>query len=127
MGQSAERTASDIEDEIAVHKDTLRTTASIDPKIIDQYNDRKAQIESRQEGLESDEEQLEDLRSAVEQIKARYRPALQYLITNVSKAYSKLFSDIGRQGEVTLAESDDPEKWGIQIMVAFRNGEELPM
>lgn len=123
--QSAERTASDIEDEIAVHKDTLRTTASIDPKIIDQYNDRKAQIESRQEGLESDEEQLEDLRSAVEQIKARYRPALQYLITNVSKAYSKLFSDIGRQGEVTLAESDDPEKWGIQIMVAFRNGEEL--
>ena len=57
--------------------------------------------------------------------KAKWLPALTELITRVSASFSAAFQRLGCAGEVQLAQHDDYDKWGIEILVKFRDTEDL--
>lgn len=56
-------------------------------------------------------------------------PALESLIQRVSEKFSAAFDRIGCAGEVRLSQAEDHlyEKWGIDILVKFRDSENLQL
>jgi chromosome segregation ATPase len=54
-----------------------------------------------------------------------WKTRLESIISTISVSYSESFARIGCNGEVRLKEDPDYAKWGIEILVKFRQTESL--
>ena len=78
------------------------------------------------------------MQAKIRKHEARWLPALESLIAHVNNGFSASFdrgygavlnltTGIGCVGEVRLSRDDDYEKWGIDILVKFRDTEQLQL
>lgn len=63
----------------------------------------------------------------IEQVEGMWLPELEALIRAVNERFSAAFARLGCAGEVHLARDDNYEKWGIDILVKFRDTERLQL
>ncbi|BGP13190.1 Structural maintenance of chromosomes protein 5 [Rhodosporidiobolus nylandii] len=99
----------------------LDCMANVSPQVLQQYNKRKAEIADYEGKLAVANEALNESKAVIDETKARWLPRLQRLVNDVSEKFSSSFDTLGLLGEVRLAQHDDYEKWGIEIMVSFRD------
>ncbi|GAA5849234.1 hypothetical protein JCM3766R1_002305, partial [Sporobolomyces carnicolor] len=74
--------------------------------------------------LEEATEDLEESKQLIDDTKSQWYPKLKSLVQEISQRFTASFDTLGLLGEVQLAEDEDYEKWGIEIMVSFRDKDE---
>jgi chromosome segregation ATPase len=69
----------------------------------------------------------EKIDAKVQNYESKWLTALEELVANVSQRFSRAFQSIGNAGEVRIGKHEDYDKWGIEIMVKFRDNEQLQL
>ncbi|GAA5873376.1 hypothetical protein JCM16303_001107 [Sporobolomyces ruberrimus] len=105
-------------DELNAKIDCMMT---INPGVLEAYKKRKGEIVDLTNNLEEATDELNESKELIESTKAKWLPRLQTLVDDISKRFTVSFDTLGLLGEVRLAQDEDYEKWGIEIMVSFRD------
>ncbi|GAA6029928.1 hypothetical protein JCM8097_009173 [Rhodosporidiobolus ruineniae] len=112
-------------DELERERDQLESNlscmANVSPQVLEAYNRRKNEIAELEGKLESAEDRRNASDELINETKGRWLPSLQRLVNDVSAKFTASFDTLGLLGEVRLAQHEDYDKWGIEIMVSFRD------
>ncbi|KAI8923877.1 hypothetical protein BC831DRAFT_513829 [Entophlyctis helioformis] len=103
------------------------TIARINPAILQDYETRQVEIQTLETAIAERQENLETLRARMAETKDNWTTQLTNIVERVSLAFSSAFERIGCAGEVRIAQNDDYAKWGIEILVKFRDHEKLQL
>ncbi|KAL2003544.1 hypothetical protein VTN02DRAFT_3434 [Thermoascus thermophilus] len=134
-GHTSEQLEADIDSE----KARLELTHEGSARIIEEFEDRERQIQKLREKLSDFETQLADYDHAINEIRGKWEPKLDALVQKISDAFSDSFARIGCAGQVTIDKAEeapgpngepggsDFDQWSIQILVKFREHENLSL
>ncbi|KAG9119271.1 Structural maintenance of chromosomes protein 5 [Ceratobasidium sp. 392] len=90
------------------------------------YEARALQITALRTKVEGQEKKTNKLNSRVERTKNKWKPALEELVSQISRKFSAAFDRIRRAGEIHVRDAgDNYADWAIDIMVKFRETEKL--
>ncbi|KAM0751655.1 P-loop containing nucleoside triphosphate hydrolase protein [Meredithblackwellia eburnea MCA 4105] len=103
----------------------LEVMHDISPAVIQKYNERKEEIAKFRELVDENQKNYDDVTARLDKIKGKWLPKLEALATQVNTKFSAAFERLGLLGEIRIAQDPDYEKWGIEILVSFRDGEPL--
>ncbi|KAI5476483.1 hypothetical protein MNV49_007730 [Pseudohyphozyma bogoriensis] len=103
----------------------LLSMNEISPEILRQYEKREADIAELEKKVEKGQADLDKSTALIAKVKAKWLPKLDRLVKRISAKFSEAFELLGLTGELNIAKDEDYDKWGIQIMVSFRDGEAL--
>ncbi|RHZ89185.1 hypothetical protein Glove_18g107 [Diversispora epigaea] len=115
----------ELEDGLASDRARANLHYTVDPNVIQTYDNRKAQIDDLKSKLTIKTNRLEVLLKEMTTLKEKWEPQLNELVKQISKEFSNAFDRIGCVGEVRISTNDDYDKWGIDILVKFRDNEKL--
>ncbi|GJN87793.1 hypothetical protein Rhopal_000748-T1 [Rhodotorula paludigena] len=110
-----------IEEEQAEIQSNLNCMQNVSPLVLEGYNKRKREIAKEKEILDEAVGRLEESQTLIQQTEKKWLPKLERLVSEISEKFTASFDTLGLLGEVRLAKEDDYEKWGIEIMVSFRD------
>ncbi|KAJ3144260.1 Structural maintenance of chromosomes protein 5 [Geranomyces variabilis] len=97
-----------------------------DAGVIADYERRKEEIERIRGRMENAQGRLDEHRAKMAQVRNKWEPELKALVGRISTSFAAAFDKIGCAGEVRLAvDEEDYDKWGIDILVKFRDTEKL--
>eukprot|EP00873_Tetraselmis_striata_P002062 jgi/Tetstr1/422326/TSEL_013169.t1 len=99
--------------------------ACSNPNVLKEYKERVEKIKNLEGKLEETTRIVNTGQSGIDEKKARWLPELQELVAKINTTFQINFSEIGFAGEVRLKEDDDFDKYEVQILVKFREEEEL--
>ncbi|KAI8823741.1 uncharacterized protein EV422DRAFT_368077 [Fimicolochytrium jonesii] len=102
--------------------DTINQT---DAGIIEEFERRSAELERLRQKLDTDAGKLNERTAQIQRIKNKWEPELRALVERISAGFATAFEKIGCAGEVKLSTHEDYDKWGIDILVKFRDTERL--
>ncbi len=127
-----------IDDQIARLKVKADLNWAANPKVIEDYEARRAEIQ-RLEGrlilfqvlleltylhlaeLNDEQQGIDGKKHAIARILGQWKPKLEEIVTGLNSTFSKSFVEIGCAGEVKLnIDESDYTKAGIEIWVKFR-------
>nr|DBA11453.1 TPA_inf: SMC5 [Moesziomyces aphidis] len=111
--------------ELRAEQSKLDLAEGVRPEVIEQYRARQREIASLSDELEALGELQTQTTARIASIRARWEPLLRRLVGQVSREFSRAFDSMGLAGELRIVEDGDFEKWKLEIMVKFRNAEEL--
>ncbi|KAI8465259.1 MAG: hypothetical protein J3K34DRAFT_92112 [Monoraphidium minutum] len=98
------------------------------PRALEEFRERSAKISELRADVGGDEGALAALTSEIEDIKSTWLPELERVVARINTAFGAAFQEIGCAGEVHLNHAEgDYEKFAIEIMVKFRDNEELQL
>lgn len=105
--------------------------------MIKEFEERERQIQRLQDKLAEFHTKTANLQEAIDEVRGKWEPKLDALISKISDAFFDSFRRIGCAGQVSLDKVEDEpgpngepggsdfEKWSIQIHVKFRQNEGL--
>ncbi|KAG2501169.1 hypothetical protein HYH03_000984 [Edaphochlamys debaryana] len=96
-----------------------------DMNVMEQFKKRDAQIRDQQASLQEAQTRKEQLAARIEQIRGSWLPEIRRMVATINDSFSANFKLIGCAGEVRLQESEDYDKYAIEIMVQYRASESL--
>ncbi|CAB4423620.1 unnamed protein product [Rhizophagus irregularis] len=120
-----EMTLEDLEDAVTSERTRAEMQFAVDSRVIEIYDQRKAEIESLRARLEIKTSHSSNLANEMKSLREKWEPKLNVLIKDISNTFSEAFDRIGCAGEVRVSTHDDYNKWGIDILVKFRDNEKL--
>ncbi|SGY66890.1 BQ5605_C004g02717 [Microbotryum silenes-dioicae] len=103
----------------------LNVTVAISPEIVKRYKEGKAEVERLRSTLEGSQASLATSTERLQAVHEVWLPALEELVERICTGFRAAFDNLGLLGEVRLAKDDDYAKWGIEILVSFRDNEPL--
>ncbi|KAG8689456.1 Structural maintenance of chromosomes protein 5 [Ceratobasidium sp. 423] len=116
----------EVEEDLATKQAELELNHPMNPEIIRQYEARAVQIANLRDKAEIQEKKTNKLNARVEKTKGKWKPALEELVSQISRKFSAAFDRIRRAGEVHVRDAgDDYANWAIDILVKFRETEKL--
>nr|CAG8448169.1 12012_t:CDS:10 [Entrophospora candida] len=118
-------TLEEIEDAITDERAKANLHHTVDPRVVDMYDERQAKIDSLRSQLETRNSTLTALNNEIAEKRQRWEPRLYELVKKISDNFSEAFDKIGCAGEVRINANEDYDKWGIDILVKFRDNEKL--
>lgn len=114
------KSVADIDNEIAAEEAKLELIHAADPQILTEYARRAKQIETAKAAQEESRAALEALAQEQQEIRERWEPRLDALISEISAAFAYNFEQINCRGEVVIDKAEDFNNWAIHIRVSFR-------
>ncbi|SPO27738.1 related to SMC5 - Structural maintenance of chromosomes, required for cell viability [Ustilago trichophora] len=111
--------------ELRAEQSKLELAEGVRPEVIDQYRARQREIAERTTEINDLTDLQTRTQAKISTTRNKWEPTLRKVIGEVSKQFSKAFDDMGLAGELRIGEDADFEKWKLEIMVKFRNAEEL--
>jgi len=119
-------TIPELDELIATTKAKADANYHTDPKVIENYEERKVKIQNLEQELEQEQQKLKTRQEAIEKLKDAWLPPLEQLVSDIDKSFAKNFKELGCAGEVKLEKDpQDFSKYGIQISVKFRDTDQL--
>ncbi|CAG8769760.1 27221_t:CDS:10, partial [Dentiscutata erythropus] len=118
-------TLEELEDAVASERAKADLHYAIDSRVIETYETRKAEIDSIKSRLSIKTSRLAKLTSDLVTLREKWEPRLNSLVKEISQGFSNAFDRIGCAGEVRVSTHEDYDKWGIDILVKFRDNERL--
>lgn len=99
-----------------------------DEQVIKEYEERERMIDRlRSEDMDSSNV-TKTLEAKMNSIKKAWLPPLENLLRDIDKSFGDMFAKLGCAGEIKLEKAGDDEdydKYGISILVRFRESEQL--
>jgi len=121
-------------------KAELEFTHGGNENMVQEFEHRERQIDKLRRKLSDLDKKLNDLSGAIDEVRQRWEPRLDALISKISAAFSDSFARIGCAGQVSLDkvkaepgpnDETSPEyeydQWSIEIHVKFRENEQLAL
>lgn len=105
----------------------IESTVEISPGIMEAYNRRKNEIKKLQANILKRDREKAKLDSDIRKVEELWLPALDVIRDSVNNNFTRAFSKLGCAGEVHISRNDDYEKWGMDILVKFRDTEQLQL
>ncbi|WFD43035.1 Structural maintenance of chromosomes protein 5 [Malassezia psittaci] len=107
----------------------------VGPNVVEAFKQRKAKIAQLNGTIDAALLEKAQAEAKIERIEHNWLPALERLISKVNERFSlafqrrcsSLIAGLGCAGEIRLARDDDYEKWGIDVLVKFRDTEPLKL
>eukprot|EP01135_Chromosphaera_perkinsii_P007717 Nk52_evm6s967 gene=Nk52_evmTU6s967 len=97
-----------------------------DASVLKRYEDTKNQCEEEEKKLEDLTKRNSNKSSALKDAEAKWLSELDKLLDRIRTNFSEYFARIGCNGDVKLDKNhDDYSEYGIEILVKFRESEEL--
>lgn len=116
----------DVEKELQVLNSKLKLVVVDRPRVIEEYQSRQKKILELQQVTEKQFEELQSIREQIGTIDREWRLQLKELLDPLNEEFSKSFERLGCAGQIQLREDpDDYGKFGIEILVKFRETENL--
>jgi len=110
-----------IEQEVHDVNARLELMSEGNPGAIRAYEKREEEIMRTREKLEQHKVNLETTKAKIKEIRDKWEPELDALMSKISDAFAYNFSQIGCAGEVRVyKDEEDFDNWSIQISVRFR-------
>ena len=106
----------------------LKNLTGIDPKVIEQYELRVAQIRELETQVEDMRARVDALTGKMDHLEAKWRPALEAIIGTINEKFGELFAGrSGCSGGVSLSEvaKYHYSEYELDIQVSFRENEPL--
>ena len=120
----------------------LELTGHGSRSIIQEFENRQRKIDRLKKALSESQKTLSDLQHGITEIRERWEPRLESLVSRISDAFSDSFARIGCAGQVSVDKATDIDeygnltdettnddsnfdKWSIKIEVKFREHESL--
>ncbi|KAL8291767.1 hypothetical protein RQP46_002025 [Phenoliferia psychrophenolica] len=103
----------------------LNVMQTVSPAVLARYEARKLEIVDFKEKVANDQEKLDRSTTILKKVEKKWLPKLERLVSDVSSKFSAAFKSLGCLGEIRIAKDTDYNKWGIEILVSFRDKEAL--
>jgi chromosome segregation ATPase len=119
-------TIEELDERIVALKAKADLNWSANPKVIEDYEKRKSEMESLQNELQRQQRILNERHAEIEHLQESWLPELQRIVAAINTAFAQYMSAIGCVGEVKLhTDADDYANFGIEIWVKFRADQPL--
>ncbi|KAI8390360.1 hypothetical protein BD560DRAFT_6931 [Blakeslea trispora] len=118
-------TIEELESKIEEEKGKAEGIRYANPYAMKHYEERKQKIADLGAKIEQNRRKLENYHSQIESLKNQWAPPIHDLVNKINVKFKAAFERINCLGEIRVHESDDYDKWGIDIFVRFRNTEKL--
>ncbi|KAJ1979212.1 Structural maintenance of chromosomes protein 5 [Dimargaris cristalligena] len=115
----------ELETALVSERTKAELTHAANPVIVEQYRARTRDIEKLQAQLAQSERELTDTTAELTRIRSQWETQVATIVERISTHFAAAFDRIGCAGEVRLSRHDDFDKWGIDILVKFRESEQL--
>nr|ODN86886.1 hypothetical protein L203_03659 [Cryptococcus depauperatus CBS 7841] len=116
----------DIKSELNTAKAQLDIAINIPAIVVQRWEHLNKELEKASEIVINEEQQLSDLRDDIEKTLNLFNPALDALVSAVSKKFSDAFQKIKCSGEIEVNRVEKQfDQWGIFIKVAYRDTDEM--
>ncbi|CCM05532.1 uncharacterized protein FIBRA_07758 [Fibroporia radiculosa] len=126
-GEASEKTADEVQTELAAKKAQLELNNQTNAGVVDQYKRRQAEIEALSTTIADREKRIERIERQIKSARNNWQPALEALVQSIGQKFSAAFDRLGCAGEVRISENEDYDKWAIDILVKFRDHEKLQL
>ncbi|KAI6778209.1 Structural maintenance of chromosomes protein-like protein [Emericellopsis cladophorae] len=120
-----DKSAPDLVVEYEAEESKLELIQAANPSIMREFERRAADIERLKRKQANLQEKLQRLNEGIEALMAKWEPELDNLIDKIDRAFAHNFEQIQCAGEVRVHKDDDFDLWAIDILVKFRESEEL--
>ncbi|KAK5579849.1 hypothetical protein RB653_009537 [Dictyostelium firmibasis] len=124
-----ENSLEDIECAIVATETKAKFIISNNPRVLEEYEERKREISSIEQRISSRERELQDNDSRMKKLKEDWLLPVKEFIAQVNTSFSQYFRAINCLGEVHLGfdeqHPDDYSKYFVDIRVKFRNEDSL--
>ncbi|KAK6533267.1 Structural maintenance of chromosomes protein 5 [Orbilia ellipsospora] len=125
----SKKAVDELKAEIQQEEIRLESIHEGNPNAIKQYETREKEINDLRTTMEKKEADLSKHRSAIRDVRGRWEPRIDQLVSNISDAFSRSFEFIHCAGAVRIRKEGidgcDFENWAIEIMVKFREAENM--
>lgn len=125
------RTPEELNMEIETQNARLELLHEGDPRAVREYESRAKEIERLQHQAAEHGESLEALEQSIAEIRTKWEPELDALVSKISAAFASSFEKINCAGAVEVykegEDGRDFEGWAIHIQVKFRENEPLSL
>ncbi|KZT29504.1 P-loop containing nucleoside triphosphate hydrolase protein [Neolentinus lepideus HHB14362 ss-1] len=122
-----EMTIEGIRLELETQEAELSMNLNTNAGVIEQFERRKAEIESLSRTIEGRERRMAKIEKSIKAAQDNWEPALEKLIARIGAKFSAAFDRIGCAGEIRISRHEDFDKWAIDILVKFRDSEKLQL
>ncbi|KAH9884909.1 P-loop containing nucleoside triphosphate hydrolase protein [Cubamyces lactineus] len=126
-GEIQAKSSEEWEAELQQRREELDMNMNTNANVVDQYNKRKAEIETLTATIEEREKRILRIEQSIKTARENWQPELEKLVASIGQKFSAAFDRIGCAGEIRIREDEDYEKWAIDIMVKFRDHEKLQL
>ncbi|KAI0371444.1 P-loop containing nucleoside triphosphate hydrolase protein [Pilatotrama ljubarskyi] len=126
-GELQTKSAEEWEAELEQRREELEMNMHTNANVVDQYNKRKAEIETLTSTIEEHEKRILRIEQSIRTARDNWQPELEKLVNSIGQKFSAAFDRIGCAGEIRIREDEDYDKWAIDIMVKFRDHEKLQL
>jgi chromosome segregation ATPase len=109
-----------LELDIASEESKLDFIQANNPNAIAQFERFQQTVMRLQSKVEEADQRLEKLQGRITEVRGKWEPQLDHLISTISDAFSYNFEQIGCAGEVDVEKTEDFDDWAIKIKVKFR-------
>ncbi|KAG9258725.1 structural maintenance of chromosome complex subunit SmcA [Emericellopsis atlantica] len=120
-----DKSAPDLVVEYEAEESKLELIQAANPSIMREFERRAADIDRLKRKQANSQEKLQRLNEGIEALMAKWEPELDKLIDKIDRAFAHNFEQIQCAGEVRVHKADDFDLWAIDILVKFRESEEL--
>ncbi len=114
------QTPEELEGEIESERTRLELVHEGNPNAVAEYENRQKTIDKLRDRVGRVDQQLQELETAIGEIRDKWEPELDKLVEKISAAFSESFEKIGCAGQVEVHKDEDFDQWAIQIQVKFR-------
>ncbi|KAG4305107.1 hypothetical protein PORY_001277 [Pneumocystis oryctolagi] len=114
-----------LNEQIDFEKGKLEFIYQTNPNVISQFEKREHDIKILKKRISEIELRLQKTESDINGLKAIWEPKLDDIIYKINSNFSEAFEYIGCVGEVRIGKSDEFDKWRVEILVKFRDNENL--
>lgn len=127
MGFKVDVPLPQLEEELISVQARLNLTLNANEGVIEEYEKRVQEIERLQERISSNENNLNKVTKTVQILHSQWEPKIANLVNSISTNFTEAFQSIGCIGEVQLDRNEDYGRWGVNILVKFRDHEKLQL
>lgn len=114
------KSSQDIQEEIGGEEAKLDIIHVANPNIIREFEKRAEEIDRLTRKIAGSNNQLQGLSQEIDELKSKWEPRLDELVSKINDAFAYNFEQISCAGEVRVHKPEDFDAWALDIMVRFR-------
>lgn len=118
-------TIAELENDLAQQQARNEMASDVNPRVIEEYKKREAEIGNGQKSLAEKELRIENLRTSMAETLKEWTTGLENIVASICEHFSNAFAKMGCAGMVQLNREGDYANWGIEIKVQFRAEETM--
>lgn len=115
------KTVEELDNEIGAEQSKLEYVHAVDPAVLRQFQKRAQEILNLTQQKEEMTAKFESLSRKTEELRQKWEPRVDALITKINDAFAYNFEQINCAGQVDIyKDEEDFDQWAIEIKVKFR-------